>query len=167
MHTGTESMSPEAIPSYPSSSTGNCESPSHSAIAAVPISEAMLLMHFLDNVFPLQHPMYKPGVTEGGRGWLLSLLLRTKPLYHASLALSSYHRGSVMLATERYKNPCILEQQEKHLAICLEEFQRAIKEVGNWVMLKACPKDTLGLMACVVQLIYFEVSHFPILNALW
>ena len=66
-----------------------------------------------------------------------------------------------MLATERYKNRCDTAEQEKHLAICLEEFQQAIKEVGNWVMLKACPKDSLGLMACIVQLIYFEVSHIP------
>ena len=49
-------------------------------------------------------------------------------------------------------------EQEKHLAICLEEFQEAIKNVGQMVMLRACPKDSLGLMASVVQLIYFEVK---------
>lgn len=65
---------------------------------AIPASEAMLLMHFLDNVFPLQYPMYHPTVVSGGRGWFLSLLLRTKPLYHAALALSSYHHGTVVYA---------------------------------------------------------------------
>lgn len=158
MHTGTESLSPEANPCLSLPIAGSCEPPSRTPLTLVPISEAVLLMHFLDNVFPLQHPMYNPGVAEGGRGWLLSLLLRTKPLYHASLALSAYHRGSVMLANQRYKNPCSSAQQEKHLAICLEEFLQAIKDVGTWVMLKVCPKDSLGLMASVVQLIYFEVS---------
>lgn len=70
--------------------------PSTTPAPAIPPSEAMLLMHFLDNVFPLQYPMYHPTVLSGGRGWFLSLLLRTKPLYHAALALSSYHHGTVI-----------------------------------------------------------------------
>ncbi|PVH88372.1 hypothetical protein DL98DRAFT_403861 [Cadophora sp. DSE1049] len=123
----------------------------------VSINETVLLMHFLDHVFPLQHPMYKPEVAEGGRSWLLSLLLRTKPLYHASLALSAYHRGSVLLASQRCAAHHSMVEQERHLAICLEEFQDAIKKVGQMVMLKACPRDSLGLMASVVQLIYFEL----------
>ena len=27
-------------------------------------------MHFLDNIFPLQYPVFKLGILEGGRGWL-------------------------------------------------------------------------------------------------
>ena len=47
--------------------------------------DSILLMHFLDSVFPLQYPMYKPEISEGERGWLLSLLLRAKSFYHAAL----------------------------------------------------------------------------------
>jgi hypothetical protein len=118
--------------------------------------EAVLLMHFVDIVFPLQYPMYKPSVMDGGRGWLLSLLLRTKPLYHASLALSAYHRETIFLSTN---SPCSTHStvdKEKHLAICLSEFQQAIKDVGQWVV-SACPSNSLGLMACVIQLVFFEV----------
>lgn len=116
-------------------------------------------MHFVDIVFPLQYPMYRPNVMEGGRGWLLSLLLRTKPLYHASLALSAYHRGTVLLAASlRGCSAVSTVSQEKHLAICLSEFQQAIKDVGHWVS-KTCPSNGLGLMACVLQLLFFEVFH--------
>lgn len=115
-----------------------------------------MLMHFLDTVFPLQYPMYKPSAIDGGRGWLLSLLLRTKPLYHASLALSAYHRGTIFLATNSPCSTFSTVDKEKHLAICLSEFQQAIKDVGQWVS-SACPSNSLGLMACVIQLVFFEV----------
>jgi hypothetical protein len=115
-------------------------------------------MHFVDSVFPLQYPMYKPSILEGGRGWLLSLLLRTKPLYHASLALSAYHRGTVLLAaSQRACSASSTVTQERHLAICLSEFQQAIKDVSHWVSKGSCPGDPLGVMACVIQLVFFEV----------
>ncbi|CZR56550.1 related to C6 zink-finger protein PRO1A [Phialocephala subalpina] len=120
--------------------------------------EAVLLMHFLDNVFPLQYPVYKPSVAEGGRGWIISLLLRTKPLYHASLALATFHRGAILL--ESYRGPCnaaVVVEQEKHLAICLKEFRDAIESVSQLVGGFNCPHNAMGLMACIVQLIYFEV----------
>jgi C6 transcription factor Pro1 len=121
-------------------------------------SETELLMHFLDVVFPLQYPMYRSGITEGGRGWLLSLLFHTKPLYHAALALSSYHRGSVLLA-ENYVGCHALAATEKesHLAICLADFRQSIKKVGRWVE-ESCPENVIGIMACVVQLVFFEVG---------
>jgi hypothetical protein len=130
-----------------------------SCLSAIKSDEAVLLMHFIDTVFPLQYPMYKPNVLEGGRGWLLSLLLSTKPLYHASLALSAYHRGTILLAASRRGCSAISAvEQERHLAICLSEFQQAIKDVGHWVS-NTCPSNSLGLMACVIQLIFFEVRH--------
>ena len=113
-------------------------------------------MHFVDTVFPLQYPMYKPSVVHGGRGWLLSLLLRTKPLYHASLALSAYHRGTIFLATNSPCSAFSAVDKETHLAICLSEFQQAIKGVSRWVN-AMCPTNSLGLMACVIQLVFFEV----------
>lgn len=115
-------------------------------------------MHFLDNVFCLQYPFYKPGVHEGGRGWLLSLLLRTKPLYHASLALSAYHRSATFLAENRC--PYRVSEQQEHLAICLKELQLAMKSIGELITdVESCPRNGLGTMASSVQLIFFEVSN--------
>ena len=127
-------------------------------LSVIKIDEAVLLMHFIDVVFPLQYPMYRPTILEGGRGWLLSLLLRTKPLYHASLALSAYHRGTFLVAASRHSacRAWSTMEQENHLAICLTGFQQAIKDIGHLVS-KSCPTDGLGLMACVIQLVFFEV----------
>ncbi|KAH9219080.1 fungal-specific transcription factor domain-containing protein [Leptodontidium sp. 2 PMI_412] len=157
MDTATKSSVSDRNPSSSPPSNPEYNPPMPSDMVVVSRDETVLLMHFLDHVFPLQHPMYKPNIADGGRSWLLSLLLRTKPLYHASLALSAYHRGKVLIQA---RQPCAhhsLIDQEKHLAASLEELKEAIRNVGQMTMLKACPKDSLGLMASVVQLIYFEL----------
>ncbi|KAL4965936.1 transcription factor domain-containing protein [Aspergillus stella-maris] len=115
------------------------QSPSETSDGADVLSteEATLLMHFLDEVFPLQYPVYKPDTMMGGRGWLLYLLLRTKPLYHAVLALSSYHRliiGSARLSARCRAFSAV--RQEEQLQICLEEVQRTIREVDHWCILR-------------------------------
>jgi hypothetical protein len=61
-------------------------------------------MNYLDNVFSLQFGFYKSSASDTGRGWLLNTLLRSKPLYNASLSLSVYHqalvrKGSINLPT--------------------------------------------------------------------
>ncbi|KAG9234028.1 fungal-specific transcription factor domain-containing protein [Amylocarpus encephaloides] len=120
--------------------------------------EPILLMHFLDVVFYLQFPMYQPTIAEGGRGWLLQLLLRTKPLYHGALALASYHRGAMQLALERHTpNPCSkFIEQEQHLAICFREFTNRVVYVNKFVTDRE-PGDCCGIMASIVQLIFFEL----------
>ncbi|KAK1141322.1 hypothetical protein N8T08_009229 [Aspergillus melleus] len=121
-------------------------------------TESVLLMHFLDNVFPLQHPMYKPGPFEGGRGWLLALLLRTKPLYHATLAVSSYHRRKMVFNIHHPCQVAGLVEQEKHLEICLKEFQQALKAASlSLQMLSPDKSKGLGIAASVVQLVFFEL----------
>src|ERR1700712_4075861 len=96
--------------------------------------ESALLMNFLDKVFPLQFPMYKDSIFEGGRGWLLGVLLRTKSMYHAALATSAYHRRMVVLTKLNHEcQLAALVQQEKHLEICLESINQSTQG--------SCPKN--------------------------
>ena len=113
-------------------------------------------MHFLDNVFSLQYPLYNPTVSEGGRGWLFSLLLTSPPLYHASLALAAYHKRINLLSNNRHYTGEVIEE-ERQLSTSLNEFQHALKDLKKWMKLNVCPLQTLGLMASTVQLIYYEV----------
>jgi hypothetical protein len=111
-------------------------------------------MHFLDNIFPLQYPMYKPRVLEGGRGWLLAFLLRAEPFYHAALALTVCHRRTVTLA--ELSDSCrvaALVQQEKHMETCLKLVNQSAQ--------MSCPNTGLPIEASVVQLMFLEVISFP------
>ena len=112
-------------------------------------------MYFLDTVFPLQYPMYNPGIQQGGRGWLLALLLKTKPLYHAALALAAYHRQtvSVILAnTSLQSRGAATIQQERHLEISLKLLGKSTETCGTS---DGC--NGMGISLSVFQLAFYEV----------
>lgn len=129
-------------------------------MASIPLDENVLFMHFLDDVFPLQYPMYKPGILDGGRSWLLALLLRTKPLYHAALALSTYHRRTIMVAG--LGHPCqtaTLFQQEKHVETCINLLNQSLQN--------SCPRSGLGIVTSIIQLGFFEVGFVEKMSSLY
>ncbi|KAK7425544.1 hypothetical protein QQZ08_007985 [Neonectria magnoliae] len=96
------------------------------------------------------YPLYNPGVLEGGRGWLLHILLQIKPVYHAALALSAYHRRATLSADINHpRQAAALVQQEKHLEICIKLVSQSAQD--------SCPKKELGLATAVVQLMFFEL----------
>lgn len=118
------------------------------------MDETILLMHFLDHVFTLQYPMYKPGILAGGRGWLLSILLRMKPLYHAALATSMHHRRTLISENHTPSaRATALVKQEKYL-------EASIKSVTESAQ-NSCPAVGLDIMITVMQLVFFEVSFLP------
>jgi hypothetical protein len=154
---GADSETPNAESSDSGTPAGS------SSFSSVSAEESTLLMNFLDEIFPLQYPVYKPELLEGGRGWLLHLLLRTKPLYHAALALSSYHlmiSGFSMISSECRVFSVV--RKEERLAMCLQEVQRTIRDVQ--VFMKERSHNALGLLASVVQLVFFEVFQSYLLS---
>jgi hypothetical protein len=70
------------------------ESPSVVPERLTSYREAELIMHYMDAVFPLQFRFYIPEAR--GRGWLLWLLVQSRPLYHAALSLSALHQSIYM-----------------------------------------------------------------------
>ncbi|KAF7954140.1 hypothetical protein EAE96_005272 [Botrytis aclada] len=123
--------------------------------------EANLLMHYLDIVFPLQFRFYRPLASEGGRGWLLSILLHTRPLYHAALSLSAYHQSAYHQSAMYTRNGSktsdnILEDLEKHHCLALvglrQHIDRLSLEIGS-----GRTKTKVEILACMICLISFEV----------
>lgn len=120
-------------------------------------SEANLLMHYLDVVFPLLFRFYNPLVSEGGRGWLLMILLRTKPLFHAALSLSAQHAQKLTTATEADEGHDPLSELTRHHILALTELRGHIDCLklpeGNMTT-----KTQVEILACIIHLISFEVS---------
>ncbi|CAI7668627.1 unnamed protein product [Penicillium discolor] len=79
---------------------------------------ASLLMHYFDQVFAWQFPYFRSTSRLGNRGWLLYLLMKRGPLYHAVLSLSSLHQSAILGSEEEY------QQKEK----ALEHHSRALRE---------------------------------------
>ena len=133
-------------------------------------TEAAMIMNYLDTVFRLQFACYNPPADEFGRGWLLALLMRTKPLYHAALSLSAYHLHLALLNSNRAgcAKKC-WRQMEKHYSLALTELQLQLNN------LKSCSgaekaRSSVEMLACINQLISLEVFlpfHLLYLNRLY
>jgi hypothetical protein len=126
--------------------------------ATVNEREASLLMHYLDYVFPIQFPFYKPSASEGGRGWLLGIILGTRPLFHVVLSLSAYHMQSS--PSRDILKECdlnVLEDLDKHHTLALTELRRHIYDLEN-VQSTRDTAQQVEILTCVIQLVSFEVS---------
>jgi len=135
--------------------------------------EAGLLMHYVDYVFPLQFPFYKHSVIEGGRGWLLSILLELEPLYHAALSVSAYHMHFEVLAHEyelqfgniqnaREMPACSrLQSQLAEHILTISRISKLLHRLGALESSSSGPRlpQYVELLACVATLISLEVSH--------
>ena len=128
-----------------------------SILPAVSGSEAVLVMHFLDVIFVLQYPMYKPSMADGGRGWVLFMLLRTRQLYDAALSWSAYHRETVLARSRENCNGASRAEQEIHASASLASFQTSVRALDSWVN-QADQGDILSILASSVQLMFFNVS---------
>jgi C6 transcription factor Pro1 len=93
--------------------------------------------------------MYNPTAVEGGRGWLLSLLLRTSPMYHMTLALSAHVFEMVEVPNgAKERKQASLAQ----LGTALQNLQQYIrvysqkKEAGSL-------EDGIKFLGCILQMI--------------
>lgn len=121
-----------------------------------------LLMHYLDHVFPLQFPFYRPSVEAGGRGWLLSILTTTKPLYYAAISLAAYHRQSMLCREGASKDHGLnLESLERQYARALSELRQYLAKIG--VKKEARTQvENVDVLSCLVMLISLEVSIYSL-----
>ncbi|KAJ2904430.1 hypothetical protein MKZ38_008103 [Zalerion maritima] len=57
------------------------------------------IMLYIDYIFPMLYPFYRPPLLQGGRGWVLELLLECPPLYHTTMCLSAYFFSTIVMST--------------------------------------------------------------------
>jgi hypothetical protein len=147
---------------------------SNELVTLHPHLEAVLLMHFFDVILPLQFPFYQPPVADDWKGWMLALILQTRPLYDAALSLSAWHRNSIMLAESGKRSPDHGETGDKrqvtenkfeqqlyvHAISGLRGRVESLSQMGPDDGLK----DSIEVLASVVQLILLEVSFIEIIQ---
>ena len=120
-------------------------------------SEAYLLMHYLDHVFYLQFPFYRPSVADSGRGWLLSLLTQTKPMYHAALGLSALHLQTLKEKSMMVRGNVNYDTLPRYLAPALQGLQQYVMDFRT-THDSSIPK-MIEILACIFMLISIEVSR--------
>ena len=115
---------------------------------------AELLMHYFDYVFPLQFRFYTQGLEQGGRGWLLWLLMKAGPLYHAALSLAALHQYTLRYHDQTAKYAELNDYHSK----ALKDLQLFLQENQGANGLRETSKQ-IEVLACGVSLISFEVRN--------
>ena len=54
-------------------------------------SDTILMMFYLENTLPFLFPLYQPSILDGGRAWLLELMVSSPVVRQATLCQSSYY----------------------------------------------------------------------------
>ena len=114
--------------------------------------DAELLMHYFDHVFPLQFRFHSRELNQGNRGWLLWLLVKTGPLYHAALSLSALHQFTLRSDDQGEK---YAELHEYHTN-ALRDLQSFLKEHQGSDYMDERSRH-IEVLACGVSMISFEV----------
>jgi C6 transcription factor Pro1 len=130
MPSGSSSIGPERLTSY---------------------REAELIMHYMDAVFPLQFRFHVPDTR--GRGWLLWLLVQSRPLYHAALSLSALHQ-SIYMPTQFQSS--YAELADYH-AQALGDLRRFLQDIQEDITRDERSRK-IEILSCGVSLISFEVK---------
>ncbi|CAH0051350.1 unnamed protein product [Clonostachys solani] len=115
--------------------------------------EAGLLMHYFDHVFPWQFPYHNSHSRTGNRGWLLQLLTKRGPLYHAAIGLSSLHQSATRGIDESY-----LQDQKvfDHHSTALQELCEFLRS-EKATEFHQDEQLLTEFLACSIMLLSFEV----------
>jgi hypothetical protein len=138
-------------------SVENAASPSDEALPAD--LELSFIMAYLDYVFPVMFPFYRPSIREGGRSWLLSSLLKNKCLYHSAISLTSYFFSVVKVVPGTDGAICgsyTWESLQRQTELALKKAQHDLHEVSrNGVQGNVL--ESVSLIQSIVHLLSVEV----------
>lgn len=117
--------------------------------------EIDLVMYYLDHIFPRLNPFFEYTPTNKGRGWLLNLFLRTKPLCALAVVLSECDRAQLVLGALNETPQPHLDLELQHIQIVTDlrdHLTRLSDSDGAYQMAAA-----VEALACIMHLILFEL----------
>ncbi|KAI9037694.1 Zn(II)2Cys6 transcription factor [Aspergillus affinis] len=132
-----------SVPKF-QSNLGLSPSGATSMLSITNVDDAILLAHYLNQVFPWQFRFCSLSLSEFNQGYFIWLMSKSRPLYLASLALSSSYRGLQKSVDESPAHQKFEEHMERY-DLATEELQRNLKEHKS--------TDDVSMLACIVSFI--------------
>ena len=118
------------------------------------------LMFYFDYFFPFLFPFYKPPLLEGGRSWIMELVVGNQAMWHTTLCLSTYFVSVTLDGAVSGPNVCKVfawEKLLKQMGITFMMLQRNLEEVDPSSTQDLITK-TSRIMGSIIQLQRFEIS---------
>ncbi|CAM1508943.1 Fc.00g026820.m01.CDS01 [Cosmosporella sp. VM-42] len=117
-------------------------------------SDTTLLMFYLENLLPFLFPFYRPSVLQGGRAWLLEMMVSSPVVRQATLCQSSYFfslaRGT---ANQGVDHEQVLPQTTDAFAVLRQALQ-----VINGSGIAEHIHGAVRIMASIIQMQRFEIA---------
>jgi len=118
------------------------------------------MMLYFDHFFPFLFPFYKPLLLEGGRSWVMELVVGNQAMWHTTLCLSTYFVSVALDGAIQGHNVCktlAWEKLLKQMGVTFTMLQHNLQEVApsNTQDLKV---KTSRIMGSIIQLQRFEIS---------
>ncbi|KUJ18759.1 uncharacterized protein LY89DRAFT_732306 [Mollisia scopiformis] len=118
--------------------------------------ELSLIISYLERSFPLQFYFYQPTGPERGRGWLLALILRSKPSYYTILAFSVLQQIRFGSENNIDQEHNLYEDLDRYHSLALIELQKQLEYLPT---VSGSEHLAIGveILACTMQLCSIEV----------
>lgn len=124
-------------------------------------SNNVLLMFYLDNVVPFLFPLYRPSLhRDGGRAWILEMVLKSPAIRQAILCQASVFY-SLTQGTQDLQ--AVWETVMKHTGDAFAMLRHAL-QVRLETPLLPTPHCSVRLIAAIIQLQRFEIATLSFQN---
>jgi hypothetical protein len=137
-------------------------SPSNSPVRQIEQSELdrRFIMFYLDHFFPFLFPFYKPLLLEGGRTWIMELLVSDQVMWHTTLSLSTYFVSVTLDGAVSGHHVCkslAWDKLLKQLGVTFTVLQRNLQDIYS-VDTQDVLVNTARIMGSIIQLQRFEIA---------
>jgi hypothetical protein len=117
-------------------------------------------MYYFDYFFPLLFPLYRPPLFEGGRSWLLDIVMQSQAMEQTTLCLSSYFFSLALEAASSEHEACNMFAWKKLLENSNTAFRMLKQELEalNEGSLQDHLAEAVRIMGSIMQLERFETT---------
>ena len=122
-------------------------------------SDTVLLTFYLEHLLPFLFPFYQPPLLEGGRAWILELMISSHVVRGATLCLSSYF-FSLLRGTA---NPDLWETVLTQTRDAFGLLRQALQIIEKSSIAEHLP-GAVRIMASIIQVQRFEIAELSFDN---
>ncbi|TVY41768.1 Pestheic acid cluster transcriptional regulator [Lachnellula subtilissima] len=135
-------------------STPTCKDAGESECLAFGQSDTVLIMFYLENLFPFLFPFYRPSVLHGGRTWILEMMMKSLVMRQATLCQSSYFFSLAHGTTTR---DVVWETVLKQTRDAFGVLGQALQVIHGSEITEHLP-GAIRIMASIMQIQRFEIA---------
>ena len=131
--------------------------PAHPEIAEL---DRGLIMYYFDYFFPLLFPLYRPPLSEGGRSWMLDMVMQSQTMQQTTLCLSTYFFSLALETASSDHEACKVHAWKKLLESSNNAFRVLKGELKtlNHSNIQDHLPEAVRIIGGIMQLQRFEIT---------